>query len=332
MILEIQHETQLNYTEPVSEWLTELRMQPVSNELQSCHSFFLNVSQPTSLCSYLDGFGNRVHHFNLLTPHQQVRVLAASVVETSSAVVDLSVPAAEFPVDLSQGGCELHHFLSFGGPVSDCPSLKPLLEQLAPQTGERIGLWIQRVGDYIHSNYEYARFVTDSASPIDDILSHGKGVCQDFAHLMIAVLRSYGVPARYVSGYIHRPNKESQSHAWCEAWIPGLGWIGYDPTNACPVNEHFVRVAIGRDYTDVPPNKGIFRGRGEESISVRVATRELNRLPSVSWQEHLPPIDVPLTPLLDPHTFLYTDDQQQQQQQQQQESHQDQQQQQQQQQ
>ena len=137
--------------------------------------------------------------------------------------------------------------------------------------------------------------MTDASSPIDDVLAHGKGVCQDFAHLMIAMLRSFGVPARYVSGYIHRPNKESQSHAWCEVWLPDLGWVGFDPTNDCPANEHFVKVAIGRDFTDVPPNKGIYRGQGQETISVRVETRQLERLPSLSWQEQLPPLDVPPT-------------------------------------
>ena len=139
------------------------------------------------------------------------------------------------------------------------------------------------------------RDVTLASSPVDDVLEQGKGVCQDFTHLMIAVLRSFGVPARYVSGYIHRPNRESQSHAWCEVWLPGLGWVGIDPTNDCLVTEHFVKVAVGRDFTDVPPNKGVYRGRVQETIYVRVETRELNNLPSLSWQEQLPPLNVPLT-------------------------------------
>ena len=93
------------------------------------------------------------------------------------------------------------------------------------------------VADHIHRNFRYARDVTLAASPVDEVLEKGKGVCQDFAHLMIALLRSLGVPVRYVSGYIHRPNRESQSHAWCEAWLPDLGWIGVDPTNTRVVDE-----------------------------------------------------------------------------------------------
>ena len=132
------------------------------------------------------------------------------------------------------------------------------------------------------------------------MLAHGKGVCQDFTHLMLAILRSLHMPARYVSGYIHRPNKESQSHAWCEVWLPDLGWVGVDPTNDQVVDERFVKVAIGRDFTDVPPNKGLFRGKAEQSIFVRVETRILDSLPSLSWQEQLPPLQTPLTAIVSP--------------------------------
>jgi transglutaminase-like putative cysteine protease len=129
-------------------------------------------------------------------------------------------------------------------------------------------------------------------------------------------VRSSEVPARYVSGYIHRPNKDSQSHAWCEAWLPDLGWLGIDPTNDRAVNDHFVKVAVGRDFTDVPPNKGTYRGKAQESISVRVETRALERLPSLSWQEQLPPLNVPLTAIVSrPHGVGRPDEEFQQQQQ-----------------
>jgi transglutaminase-like putative cysteine protease len=133
---------------------------------------------------------------------------------------------------------------------------------------------------------------------VDDVLEQGKGVCQDFTHLMIAVLRSFGVPARYVSGYLHRPNKDSQSHSWCEVWLPELGWVGIDPTNNCQVGDAFIKVAVGRDFADVPPNKGIYRGQAQEEITVRVESRQLDVLPSLSWQEQLPPLNVPLVPMI----------------------------------
>jgi transglutaminase-like putative cysteine protease len=298
MILEVQHETRLEYSEPVTESVTEVRMEPVSDFHQSCRSFHLVVSPPTQMFRYQDGFANRVHHFNLLASHLQVHILAASLVETHPRAQDLLSSEATFPLDRNCADLSALDYLKFRGPVRSTPLLTPILESLRPRDGMPLAHLIAEVAHYIHSHFEYARDVTVSTSPIDDVLEQGKGVCQDFTHLMIAILRSFGIPARYVSGYLHRPNKESQSHAWCEVWLPDLGWTGIDPTNDLVVNDHFVKVATGRDYSDIPPNKGIFRGQAQETISVRVETRALERLPSLAWQDELPPLQVPLTAIV----------------------------------
>ncbi|MBY0526176.1 MAG: transglutaminase family protein [Gemmataceae bacterium] len=295
MILEVQHETQLEYSGAVAESMTEVRMEPVSDGEQSCHSFRLVISPQTELFRYQDGFGNRVHHFNLLQSHAQVRVLAASLVETHPQLKDLKSSKAIYPISLDNAPLEVFDYLKFRGPVSRTSRLEPVLGMLRPSDGTRLADLVTRACYYINGHFEYARHVTLASSPIDDVLEHGKGVCQDFTHLMIGILRAFDVPARYVSGYIHRPNKESQSHAWCEAWLPDLGWCGIDPTNDQLVNEHFVKVAVGRDFTDVPPNKGIYRGQAQEKIMVRVETQSLERLPSLTWQEQLPALNVPLT-------------------------------------
>jgi transglutaminase-like putative cysteine protease len=297
VILEVQHETRLEYSQAVAEWVSEFRLEPSSDDDQTCHSFHLKVSQPSSLFRFQDGFGNRVHHFNLRAPNQEVRVLAASLVETHPRPRALSGSSSSYPLSFEAAQLDTADFLQLRGPVRQTTRLNPVLSSLRPADGTPLQRLLLAVTEYIHGYFEYAPAVTSVSSPVDDVLQHGKGVCQDFAHLMIAVLRSFSVPARYVSGYIHRPNKESQSHAWCEAWLPDLGWIGFDPTNNCQVNDHFIKVAIGRDFTDVPPNKGIFRGTGAQSIEVRVQTRELERLPPLSWQDQLPPLHVPLTAL-----------------------------------
>lgn len=294
MILEVQHETTMDYSEPVGEWRCELRMEPVSDALQRCHSFRINVSQPATVASYVDGFRNRVHHFNLLRPNLSVRILAASIVETEDSAVGPMASQVELPLEPERLPLETLDCLALRGPVRDSPLLAPHLAALAPHRRMRAGMWVCQVAEYIRGTFAYAKDVTDATSPIDHLLERGKGVCQDFTHLLIAILRSFGLPARYVSGYIHRPNKESQSHAWCEVWLPDIGWTGFDPTNGCPAGSHFVKTAVGRDFTDVPPNKGTYRGSGVERISVRVATRTLDRLPSLSWHDHLPPLDVPV--------------------------------------
>jgi transglutaminase-like putative cysteine protease len=298
MILEIQHETRFEYSEAAIESLTELRMEPVNDDQQSCHSYHLAVTPQAEPFRYIDGFSNRVHHFNLLVPHSLVRILSASVVETHRDRPALGSARARFPYEHADLPIEVLDFLQFRGSVRETPLLAPLLDALRPEPGKPIADVALDVAHYIRRHFAYAPDVTLATSPVDEVLRQAKGVCQDFAHLMIAVLRSFGIPARYVSGYIHRPNKESQSHAWCEAWIANAGWIGVDPTNDQLVDDRFVKVAIGRDFTDVPPNKGVCRTTGRESISVRVETRELTRLPSLSWQEQLPPLHVPLQAIL----------------------------------
>lgn len=302
MILEIQHETAMEYSQPVSEWLCELRMEPMSDASQRCHSFQISVGQPVTLCNYVDGFGNRVHHFNLLKPPTSLRILAASVVETEDSGIGPMASQTAFSSDATaedwQLPLEAIDYLPLRGPARATPLLEPLLAELRPLPRMRVGMWVCQVAESIRGRFHYARDVTDATSPIDHLLTRGKGVCQDFTHLMIAILRSFGVPARYVSGYIHRENKESQSHAWCEVWLPDVGWTGFDPTNGCPVNGHFVKTATGRDFTDVPPNKGTYRGAGDERIMVRVASRTLDRLPSLSWHDQLAPLDVPVHSVL----------------------------------
>jgi transglutaminase-like putative cysteine protease len=293
MILEVQHETLMVYSEPVREWQCELRMQPVSDATQRCHSFEISISQPTTISTFVDGFGNRVHHFNLLEPRPDVRILAASIVETEDQGSNPMSSQVVFPMDEERFPLHILDALPLRGPVRDTPLLSPHLEALRPQPRARVGMWVCQVAEYIRGRFEYARHVTDATSPIDHLLAHGKGVCQDFTHLMIAILRSHGVPARYVSGYVHRPDEESQSHAWCEVWLPDAGWIGFDPTNGCPIDSRFVKAAVGRDFSDVPPNKGTYRGGGDEHIEVRVATRPLDRLPPLSWRDQLAPLDAP---------------------------------------
>jgi transglutaminase-like putative cysteine protease len=282
----------------VAESIAEMRMEPASDGEQSCRSFHLAVSPPTGVFRYVDGFGNRVHHFNVVPPHLETHVLAASVVETHPRPRDLSASAAAMPLDPAGLPLDLFDYLQLRGPARYTPKLQPVLDALKPAGGRRVAEVVTAVCHYIKEHFEYARDVTLASSPIDDVLAHGKGVCQDFTHLMIAILRGFGVPARYVSGYIHREDKSSQSHAWCEAWLPDLGWVGIDPTNDSLVDERFVKVATGRDFTDVPPNKGLFKGKATESIRVRVETRALQALPSLSWQEQLPPLHVPLTEIV----------------------------------
>ena len=174
MILEIQHETTITYSEPIREWLCELRMEPTSDNQQRCHSFQLNVSQPTTIHRYLDGFGNRVHHFNLLEPQQTIRLLAASIVVTEDAGIGPMASQTVFPIDPDSLPLETLEYLPLRGPVQSTPLLEPHLETLRPVAGFRVGMWVCQVAEYIRGRFAYARDVTDSTSPVDHLLEQGK--------------------------------------------------------------------------------------------------------------------------------------------------------------
>ncbi len=133
------------------------------------------------------------------------------------------------------------------------------------------------IADLIYNSFIYEGDVTTASSPIAEVLEHGRGVCQDFSHLMLATCRWLGFPARYVSGYI-LPDDEapvSASHAWLEVFDPARGWLGVDPTHNTLCSDRHVRLGVGRDFRDVPPNRGVYRGAAVETMEVRVNLRPM---------------------------------------------------------
>jgi transglutaminase-like putative cysteine protease len=138
---------------------------------------------------------------------------------------------------------------------------------------------LRRLSETIYQSFDYEAGVTGADSPIDQALSAGRGVCQDFAHIMIAICRGWGVPARYVSGYLFTDRKAGDrsdpdaTHAWVEVFLPSLRWVGFDPTNNAMAGERHVVVACGRDYSDVPPSRGVYKGDAESQLGVAVSVR-----------------------------------------------------------
>ena len=293
-------------------------MEPVSDADQSCHSFHLAVSPATELFRYP---GRLRQSRPPLQPAGAARAGAHPGRQHRRDASPAARPGRQ-PGHLSRSTSTRSTWTCWTSCSSAARSAarrcwQPLLDALRPEPGHAPGRpGRARSLGYICSHFEYARDVTLASSPIDDVLEHGKGVCQDFTHLMIAVLRSFGVPARYVSGYIHRPNKESQSHAWCEAWLPDLGWVGIDPTNDRLVGRAF-RQGGGRPrlHRRAAEQGHLSRPGAGVDLRARRDARRWNGLPSLSWQEQLPPLNVPLTAILPrPHGNPVPGDEDQQQQ------------------
>ncbi len=285
MLLKLTHQTDLTYSDFISESVMELRVAPRQDMDQHRLSFDLAIGPPTSVTSYFDWLGNTVHAFTVTPFHKAIRIVATSVVETDRPRKEPERFKDTWPIPPGTNGMgyEVYDYLQFGGPIVDSPELRDLLKVLAPQQGGSLGEIALRMLHLIDEKFQYRQGITNAASPITEVLRHRAGVCQDFTHLMIGLARALGIPSRYVSGLVHpdaqRFRGYSQTHAWCELFFPSAGWIGFDPTNRCIVSGNFVKVAYGRDYHDVPPNKGVYRGKAEEAIEVRVSSEELPFIP-----------------------------------------------------
>ena len=284
MLFDIRHVTQYNYDEPVRESVMELWMQPRAAHGQNLINFDLEVDPAAQLFTYIDPWGNTVRHFDVPHPHDRLTITSHSLVETDAppplpATLD---PAEWTRLASDQVKADCWDFLRPHGFATTTPALEAFcaerfvddLRALDPLSAMRA------LNAILYKGLDYEAGVTAADSPIDEALVAGRGVCQDFAHIMIAICRSWGVPARYVSGYL-APSREraersdpQATHAWLEVYMPSQRWIGFDPTNNILAGERHIAVAIGRDYSDVPPSRGVFKGDAESQLSVGVSVRQ----------------------------------------------------------
>jgi transglutaminase-like putative cysteine protease len=295
VFLEIEHTLSLGYDAYIRESFLELRMQPKSTADQTLQSFVLAVGPPTKIARYRDWNGNAVHHFTIVHFHDRIEVVARSAVNTHPAAPGLAAmtdarPSPETPYPLLD-------FLAFDGPVRSSAALRRFSQGVPAAPTSRLGDIVAACGQHIREHLTYRKNVTRYDSTTDDFLALGAGVCQDFTHLMLGLLRLRQIPCRYVSGYLHvlpRDGEAAQSHAWIEFYSPTAGWVPFDPTHNREVSDRYVVVAHGRHYDDVPPNKGIYRGNADETLRTEVRTQEATPKDISALHEEMEQIDVPV--------------------------------------
>ena len=261
MRLRVEHVTVLTYDEPALEGYTEVRLRPREGEGQRCLSFALDTQPAAAVNTYRDRHDNEVLHFDVLAAHEELTITARSEVETSGGLKGASR-------ELS-----LLDRFDFLAPTAMTPFSDRVRSLAEPCRVAGDGLaTASRVLWTVRRALRYESGATDVGTSADEAIAHGVGVCQDFAHVMIAACRLLGVPARYVSGYIYAPESASAlaSHAWVDVFADRQGWHSLDPTHDTAQGPQHVRVAVGRDYTDVPPTRGVFKGNGRESLAVAV--------------------------------------------------------------
>ncbi|MBL8310511.1 MAG: transglutaminase family protein [Burkholderiales bacterium] len=298
MKLTVTHETRYVYASRVEQAHHIAHLQPVSNDVQTLHSHHLSISPtPSERSSGADAYGQPREYFELATPHSELVVTADSLVTT--APLPAALIGSDADATLAQGTpweALVERMQYRAGQPFDAAREFVHSSPLAPvhvefaryaatlaTPGRSVHALARALCARIHADFRYAPQSTDVSTPPLDALSRREGVCQDFAQVMIACLRSLGLPARYVSGYLLTSPPPDQprlvgadaSHAWVSVYCPSKGWLEFDPTNDCLAGEGHVRLGYGRDYGDVPPLRGVIRGGGSHQLSVAVTVSSL---------------------------------------------------------
>jgi len=280
------HVTEFTYDGPVSESYNQVWLRPRQDDRQSCLSFRLTTDPHSRASSYVDPSGNWVHRFNITAEHRHLRVEAESVVLVQEPVpMPTETIALTALDDYAEELDEHYDLLAPTSYVPHSPGLAELVELAGQESDGTAGGYARAASLLVHGRFRYEKGATHVHSSIHDAMATGAGVCQDFAHLLLALLRMRGLPGRYVSGYL-APTRSGAyssgmeeviggmaSHAWAEVFIPGAGWFGLDPTAGRDVDLRHVRVAYGRDYGDVAPVRGVYKGHAGQRLSVDVRVR-----------------------------------------------------------
>ena len=272
----IKHITRYRYASPVIDCANQLMLYPIQDARQVLKKHELHISHKPDLEEFVDYFGNRVGIFSVIMPIAElviesdieIEVAAVTPPEPDHSVKDqwdkLSELTDQFPyMDFMMGENFEHE-----------DEVQAIIHTLVDRSLSPFET-AQLLSKYVYENFEYRKGVTTVETSADEIWKIKAGVCQDFAHILLVMLRMVGVPARYVSGYIcpkdHELRGEGATHAWVEVCVPFYGWMGLDPTNNCIASDRHVRLAIGRHFTDCTPVKGTYKGSSEHTLEVSVS-------------------------------------------------------------
>lgn len=274
----VWHHTCFEYDQNVWENHLVLNMEPLETDRQKIKNYKLEIKPFAKACKMKDHYGNNKHFLNVWQSHNRLEIKSSFEAEVSAPAPLPESLSRESWKELENLSEDMWDFLhpSFFAKAKE-PLKKFLKEQNLEKKEDPLSSLIS-LNSSLFSVFNYSPQSTRADSPIDEILSSKKGVCQDYTHVMIAISRLWGIPSRYVSGYLYHSKdwagSENESHAWCECFLPSLGWRGFDPTNNILEGERHIRLAVGRDYKDVPPHKGLFKGSAREKLSVHVRLKE----------------------------------------------------------
>lgn len=271
----IQHITRYQYEDAARDSANQIMLYPIRDSYQDVQQHTIQVTGSPMIHVHTDYFGNQVGTFTYAHPHRELVIDSKLMVITRArALPEDKAPVAEQWKELEnlKWNIEFIDFLKQQN-FSSLPEIQSVIERERSNNCTPLQC-AKHLNEYIYTTFEYRKGITTVETTVDEIWKLKSGVCQDFAHMLLVMLRQLNIPARYVSGYIC-PNKngmrgEGATHAWVEAYIPFYGWLGLDPTNNCIVNETHVRLAVGKDFLDCSPVKGTYRGTSGHTLDVNV--------------------------------------------------------------
>lgn len=273
-VFNIHHITKYEYDRAVKESVNEIKIYPFNNPAQHVLYHEINITGNPDVMVSTDYWGNRTGMFNLMPLHTELVIESKLIVQQHHPGQDIK----SFYGNFEQLNEEVRKdLLLIELSRSEKAHLQDEIKAIAEETqiSQAVMEVVENCSHFIFQNFQYVKGITTIETTVEEILNHRSGVCQDFAHVMLEILRYLQIPGRYVSGYIC-PNKngmrgEGATHAWVEAWIPGYGWAGIDPTNNIWVSNRHVKLAVGRNFNDCSPIKGSLKGLAKQSLSVYVS-------------------------------------------------------------
>lgn len=271
----IKHITRYSYASPVIDCTNQIMLYPVIDDRLEVKKHEIKVSNDPEIEIFVDYFGNTVGAFSVIKPHTELLIESTAEVFTKPVLVPMDEMSAEDQwkyLDDIKYGVEFFDFLKQEGLSSSTDAKETLTAVINPADKPLKTALV--LSEYVYDNFSYEKGVTNIETPVEDIWKLKAGVCQDFAHMLLEMLRMFKIPARYVSGYICPKESgvrgEGATHAWVEAYIPFYGWLGLDPTNNTIVTDGHVKIAVGRNFADCTPVKGTYKGSGEHTLEVTV--------------------------------------------------------------
>jgi transglutaminase-like putative cysteine protease len=272
----IKQTTEYIYDGPVSHSINQCKMEPLSDEEQRCLSFDMVLEPDTTIHKYVDYWGNHVQMFYLTKPHHVLRIKTESEVELQRSMPTEGITQeTEDSVEIMESARYKSDYAEYLVQTDYTQLDQEVLEKLTMRLwGEAANPldYVRKVNTYIYENYTYRSGATHVETSAQEFMDQQEGVCQDFTHFMLSMLRFRGVAARYVSGFVYcgqdsAMRGDAATHAWVEAALPVHGWVGLDPTNNIYATDQHIRIAVGRDYSDIAPFKGVYRG-GKQKMNV----------------------------------------------------------------